>query len=135
MMHDKHSRRELKKRWVGQRSRNEKVPQVTCPSCCKSVAAKMAEYGICGRCMDLAESKPQPQSGWRRGVTVLKCPHGEIAPGSRFDLTSFHMTRRAGSWPLGMVIRAEDGAMKCVCGDGKAQFNGQLLPQWLRRIA
>ena len=123
------------KRWVGQRSRSEKVPQVTCPSCGKGVAAKTAEYGICGRCMDLAEHFEKPTMGWRRGVTVLKCPHQEIAVGSRFDLTSFRLTLQAGSWPLGMVVKDVAGRIRCVCGDGGAYRNGKLSEQWLRRIA
>jgi hypothetical protein len=58
-----------------------------------------------------------------RRVFPLKCPHGEfpVVPYTTgFDLAQFREGLRAGVFPLGMIVRAEDGDVVAVCGVGKA---------------
>ena len=113
------------------------VRRIKCTECGKGVRHDLSEYGICMRCLYMSNRRGPNAMGWRRGVTVLKCPHREIVAGSRFDLFSFRETLRAGSWPLGMIVRSEGGIIKCVCGVGKAyrHLADEYPPQWLRGIA
>ena len=113
------------------------VRQIECSACRRKVRHDLAEYGICMRCLYHRRTRDPIAQGWRRGVTVLKSPHGEYAAGSRFDLASFRLTLAAGSMPLGMIIKRESGRIECVCGIGKAYRNpaDEFPKQWLRRIA
>jgi len=54
-----------------------------------------------------------------RSVRVLKCPKGQFKPGATFTLVQFREGLHDGIWPLGLIVRAEDGDIVAVCGKGK----------------
>jgi hypothetical protein len=69
-------------------------------------------------------------------VRVLKCPNGDYRAGASFNLAEFRDGLRAGIWPLGMIIRAEDGDIVAVCGKGSEYREpAERLPrQWVEAL-
>ena len=63
----------------------------------------------------------------------MKCPKGEFKPGATFTLAEFRFGLHDGTWPLGMIVRAEDGDIVAVCGKGRHYRDpGEHLPlEWI----
>ena len=112
------------------RKHDTRATAIRCRSCREFTVGP--EMGLCPRCMK--PPAPREYNDVRlRSVRVLKCPKGEFKPGATFTLSEFRFGLHDGTWPLGMIVRAEDGDIVCVCGRGKAYREpvGVLPREWV----
>ena len=115
------------------RKHDRRISAVRCRACREFTVGP--EMWLCPKCM-----KPPPRTDYNevrlRSVRVLRCPKGEFKPGATFTLVQFREGLHDGTWPLGMIVRAEYGDFVAVCGKGKHYREpAEVLPrEWLEAI-